>query len=139
MSAVPKPVAAAVDRRDEYACVRCGRSLEVTSGSRHHRRRRAVGGHRVSNLVLLCGSGTTSCHGFVHANPAEAQASGWIVRANGRPTPDPAAFPVKKWTGPEFGLQWCRLDDDGLAWVMSPVEAGRRMRALGVTTEGNGR
>ena len=134
MSAVPKPVAAAVDRRDEYACVRCGHSLAVSSGSRHHRQRRAVGGHHVANLVLLCGSGSTLCHGWVHANPAAARAAGWIVATWVK---DPGDVPVQKWTGQEFGLQWCRLDDDGLAWVMSPQEAGRRMRALGVTTEGN--
>lgn len=32
-----------------------------------------------ANLVLLCGSGTTGCHGWVHANPRDAQLLGWII------------------------------------------------------------
>jgi hypothetical protein len=70
-----------VDARDQQCCVRCGKWLS-NNGSRHHRQRRAVGGHLVVNLILLCGSGTTGCHGWVHANPARARAEGLIVRAS---------------------------------------------------------
>lgn len=31
------------------------------------------------NLLLLCGSGTTGCHGLVHARPLEARDEGFIV------------------------------------------------------------
>lgn len=81
----------AVDERDGYACIRCGVSLFAVPGSRHHRKRRRVGGHAPSNLVLLCGSGTTGCHGWAHGNPREARICGLIV-----PTwiEDPAAVPV---------------------------------------------
>ena len=70
-----------VDNRDMASCVRCGVSLHVTSGSRHHRQRRREGDHSPANLVLLCGSGTTGCHGWVHAHPAEARSLGLIVSA----------------------------------------------------------
>ena len=123
MSAVPAKAVRVIKARDE-CCVRCGGQDTDT----HHRQRRAVGGHWVYNMIRLC----RICHGYVHANPAAAREVGWIV---GTWVKDPGAVPMQKWTGREFGLQWCRLDDDGLAWVMSPQEAGRRMRALGVTTE----
>lgn len=38
-----------------------------------------VGGHTTDVLILLCGSGTTGCHGWVHANPMKARAAGLIV------------------------------------------------------------
>lgn len=129
MSAVPKAVSTVVDSRDGYACVRCGLSLSVTSGSRHHRQRRQVGGHRVSNLVLLCGSGTTGCHGWVHANPQAARDAGWIVAANGSLNPE--LVPVKRWTA-EFGLQWHCLDDAGAAWILNPEAARKRFAFLGL-------
>lgn len=34
---------------------------------------------RPSNLITLCGSGTTGCHGWVHGHPREARLNGWIV------------------------------------------------------------
>jgi hypothetical protein len=64
--------------RDNFSCVRCGHWIRE-NGSRHHRQRRQVGGHTYGNVILLCGSGTTGCHGYVHAHPADARAHGWIV------------------------------------------------------------
>ena len=128
MSAGPKAVAAAVDRRDGEACVRCGLSLAWLPGSRHHRQRRQVGGHRVANLILLCGSGTTGCHGWVHANPQAARDNGWIVSAYVK---NVELVPVKRWT-PEFGLQWFCIDDAGAAWLMSPDAARKRFAFLGL-------
>lgn len=80
MSSVPPKIALAVDTRDKQRCVRCGVWIQ-NNGSRHHRMRRAAGGHVIANIILLCGSGTTGCHGWVHANPAEARADGLIVRS----------------------------------------------------------
>ena len=68
-----------VDERDDRSCVRCGVSLEVAYGSRHHRQLRRHGDHSPANLVLLCGSGTTGDHGWVHSHPQAARDVGMIV------------------------------------------------------------
>jgi 5-methylcytosine-specific restriction endonuclease McrA len=72
-------------RRDDWSCVRCGASLFSVSGSLHHRKPRSIAHrgemHQASNLILLCGSGTTGCHGWVHAHPKEARKHGWILRS----------------------------------------------------------
>lgn len=62
-------------------CERCGRYIrDGARASLHHRKLRSQGGTDThAGLVLLCGSGTTGCHGWVHANPAQAQELGLIV------------------------------------------------------------
>lgn len=90
-------------------CERCGRDLTDgrTSVSRHHRVRRRDGGDRLSNLLLLCGTGTTGCHGHVTEHPTEAYASGWSVRALSVDQ-DPSTVPVRLADG-----HWWLLDDQG--------------------------
>ncbi len=52
-----------------------------------HRKNRSQGGLWLpSNGLDVCGSGTTGCHGWIHANPEKAYASGWSVKS----TKDPA-------------------------------------------------
>lgn len=75
--------------RDQGCCVRCGRS--VLGGERgrdwsvQHRRARGAGGSRLPfinqahNLILLCGSGTTLCHGWVEHYPTAAGEHGWAI------------------------------------------------------------
>lgn len=74
-----------VDRRDNWRCVRCGKPLGSTWMNRHHRRMRShrwPGLHEASNLILLCGSGDSGCHGDVHGRAtAEAYEKGWLVHA----------------------------------------------------------
>lgn len=82
-------------RRSNGRCERCGKDL-LGGGvpvSRHHRQRSRDGGDRLANLMLLCGTGTTGCHGWITEHPAEAAAPayGWIVRTE----LDPAAVPVR--------------------------------------------
>lgn len=54
--------------------------------SMHHRRPRGMGGsknpalNQASNILLLCGSGTTGCHGWVESNREEAYDLGLLVR-----------------------------------------------------------
>ncbi|MCH9274980.1 HNH endonuclease [Bifidobacterium amazonense] len=94
--------------RDSYRCVICGRDLDAQwSGySIHHRRLRSHGGvdlNHASNLICLCGSGTTGCHGDVHADPDLAYRHGWLVHA---------------WADPHHSLftrrhGWILLDQDG--------------------------
>lgn len=74
-----------VAERDDYCCVICRRSVVGRMASVHHRRAGGMGGSRdvvsdsPANLILLCGSGTTGCHGRVESGPAEARAHGWRV------------------------------------------------------------
>lgn len=114
MSQPPKKVCDQVDARDEYSCVRCGRSLYSTAGSRHHRKLRSQGGkHRVEVLILLCGSGTTGCHGWVHANPNKARERGYYVRANEECADVEILHAVHG---------WCKLTRDGGVEKCAPPE-----------------
>ena len=80
--------------RDEHRCFRCGAAL--TTGwpgySCHHRQTRAVGPDTLDNRIMLCGSGTTGCHGWVHSHPKLSRDDGWIVS---RHAADPAVIPVR--------------------------------------------
>lgn len=58
-----------------------------------------------SNLLTLCGSGTTGCHGWIEHHPTYAEDHGWSVRQHERLTV--AAVPVWTWRG------WQYLEDDG--------------------------
>lgn len=78
-------VRAIVLERDGHRCRRCLRSLLDSPASIHHRKPRGMGGTNdarskdVRNLVLLCGSGTTGCHGWVESHRADASEEGWLV------------------------------------------------------------
>lgn len=81
-----------------------------------HRKNRSQGGKWCPTGILhCCGSGTTGCHGYMHASPAVATEAGWTVRS----TRDPATVPVRLHQG------WVLLDTDG-GWTnlgaVVPVE-----------------
>src|SRR5690349_19712874 len=66
-----------IAERAGWLCERCGNPGE----SVHHRKKRSQGGGWTwENLVFLCGTGTTGCHGWIehHANAAEKE--GFHVR-----------------------------------------------------------
>lgn len=128
MSAPTRKLTDLVDERDGYSCTRCGKSLHVTDGSRHHRMRRHDGGHRASNLILLCGSGTTGCHGWAHNHPESARAEGIIVPANGRALPE--LIPVLTWW--LFSRVWMMLHDDGNRDFITETEATTALAEYGV-------
>jgi len=44
-----------------------------------------------SNLMLVCGSGTTGCHGWIETHRAESISRGWLVFRG----TDPATVPIK--------------------------------------------
>lgn len=134
MSQPPVKVTALVDARDDYRCIRCGMSLYVTDGSRHHRMRRRDGGHRASNLILLCGSGTTGCHGWAHNHPEAARAEGIIVPANGRALPE--LIPVLTWW--LFSRVWMMLHDSGDRDLISEAEAATALAEYGVIEASGG-
>lgn len=104
-----------VDIRDRQECIRCGSPLWGASASRHHRHKRShpfPGLHQASNLVLLCGSGTTGCHGWVHGHERQSRRMGWIVSAY---NDHPEDVPI--WTR-RHG--WVRLDDAGAYMEATP-------------------
>jgi hypothetical protein len=62
--------------------------------------------NRLSNIVTLCGSGTTGCHGWVEANRTRARDGGWLLYD----IDDPTAAPIFGWNGGIPG--WEYLTDD---------------------------
>lgn len=84
----------AVIGREGGRCFRCGKPLALWDGvewvpckpySIHHRKPRGMGGTRdpeinsSTNLILLCGSGTTGCHGWVESRRATAKNWGLLL------------------------------------------------------------
>lgn len=125
MSAVPEVMAQGIDMREGYRCLRCGRHMvdpPVGGFSRHHRIPRAVGGHTYPNIILLCGSGTTGCHGWVHSHPIAARHDGLILDGNHRPPLDPAILPVRLHTG-----YWKLLDAGGFYGETVPEATAREL------------
>lgn len=94
-----KSTVAAVLERAGYCCESCGKPVGDQRGidfSIHHRKARGMGGSRfganlASNLLVLCGSGTTGCHGYVESHRSEAMACGWLVSRY----QDPSAVPAQ--------------------------------------------
>lgn len=85
--------------------------------SAHHRLPRGRGGRNaLSNLLLVCGSGTTGHHGSIESYRTGAYAAGWLV-----PTGmDPAAAPVM--IGGHL-RRWVLLTEDG-RYVDTDAPAG---------------
>lgn len=78
--------------RDEGCCSRCGSAITGERGrdwSVHHRAPRSMGGtsrawiDAPANLVIVCGSGTTGCHGAIESNRNASRYAGFLVSANG--------------------------------------------------------
>lgn len=105
---------ALIDQREKQRCARCG--VIIWSGaSRHHRKYKSRrGGDEVSNGILLCGSGTTGCHGWAHANPRSARMAGFAVESH----EDPRQVPVQHAL---YGRVW--LDDMGNVSTTPPDRA----------------
>lgn len=107
----PSPeVVDGVLERENYSCIVCGIGIgpegRGVGWSIHHRIRRSQGvDHSIQNLILACGSGTTGCHGRIHAEPEAARAGGWML--SGRQ--EPLAIPVLI-----AGERWVYLGADGL-------------------------
>jgi hypothetical protein len=117
-----KGTVATVVARDSGRCARCGDPVSGERGrdySLHHRQPRAMGGSSRSgingpqNLVLLHGSGSSSCHGLTERNRAEAYANGWLVRQ----AQDPAEVPVK-----HAVHGWVLLTNIGTTSAVSPTQ-----------------
>lgn len=108
-----------VRERDDWRCARCAGWGPLST---QHRVARGMGGTRwpginlPSNLLTLCGSGTTGCHGWVEAHPAWSKAHGWSV-----PTwqaDEVVTVPVWTWRG------WVWLAEDGRLIVADALSPG---------------
>jgi len=133
VSAIPPHARNTASTRDG-ACVRCG----LVEFNLHHRQRRREGGHGVENLIALCGSGTTGCHGWAHANPEAARARGYIV-----PTwiESPADIPVSATSTRRGGSTsitvlppstWFLLREDGTRDEITETLAAELLSAFGL-------
>ena len=71
--------------RSYFRCERCLGDFQLAGVSVHHRRPRMMGGsknnnlHQPANLIALCGSGTTGCHGWVESHREEARQDGFLI------------------------------------------------------------
>lgn len=100
-----------VTMRDLGVCVKCRRTY-MGMVSRDHRQNRHRGNTRASNLQLLCGTGTTGCHGWKTHNPHAATISGYSVPSWAEPT----EWPARRWADTGIGTLeqiWCLYDDEG--------------------------
>lgn len=97
-SEVPEEIREAVLERDGHACTRCGAAIVRPYYSLQHRRPRGMGGsrllHTMANLVTLCGSATSGCHGEVESDRETAVRLGWLVPHG----VTPEEWPVWRWT-----------------------------------------
>lgn len=123
---------ALVTGRDGGVCVKCLRVDPVFGVSWDHRQNRSqLGKWRASNGQLLCGTGTTGCHGWKTTNPAEALDEGYTVPSYA----DPAEWPARRWFATPFGtvrLGWCLYDDAGQVTEIDELDAIERMWGGGV-------
>lgn len=107
--------------RDQDRCVRCGAACTGQRGrdwSIQHRIPRGMGGsrrediNRAANLLTMCGSGTTGCHGWIETTAQgreEARENGWALS---KFCPDPTQYPVTLLTD-DLGTVSAYLDNDG--------------------------
>jgi hypothetical protein len=105
--------------RAGFRCERCGVSIQSIPMSIHHRRPRAMGGtyrpetNYPSNLMALCGSGTTGCHGYLESHRSEAIDYGFIVPQYEQPNNVPVKTSINGWV---------LLNDDGtLTTTLEPL------------------
>ena len=103
------------------ACEICG----VRGENIHHRKPRGMGGANLNsgpeNLLVLCGSGTQGCHGWIEGNRGEAKEQGWLLGAMEMPYKVPLSYRG----------YWSLLTKEGLVLPVTPLdllELGRPKR-----------
>lgn len=114
MSRIPKRIPVKtrqqLHERANDCCELCG---EPNATNAHHRMNRSVGGrHELSNLLLVCGSGTSGCHGWITEHPAWAHRNGYTVKSYETPALKRVHLPGG----------WALLSDAGdLVYIPAPV------------------
>jgi hypothetical protein len=113
---------AAVLDRDGWCCARCGRPCGPGVGpySLQHRKARGVGGgNEMSNLLVLCGSATTLCHGEVESKASrEDNARGYWLESWQSPLAEGVMYFEPDGSGV---TRW--LHDDGSVLFAAPAGA----------------
>lgn len=136
MSGPTPAVRDAVLRRDDGRCVVCFQAVAVEDGDRmrplsgwyslQHRVARGMGGRSVIdepyNLLTVCGTGTTGCHGRIESNPEWARAQGYRVDS----WEAPETVPVEVCVAPGI-YAWHGLDDDHRFSLRGAVPPGTRL------------
>ena len=106
-----------IHQRDGNRCARCGRR----SQSVQHRIHGDRSDNRASNLVAMCGSGTTGCHGWAESHRKDArEVWGWEVSKHRRQ--DTTTVPVWYENHP-LGRGWFLLRDDLTVEIVERVPA----------------
>jgi len=109
-----EPTKWVVQGRFGGACARCGHP----GATIQHRKPRRMGGtrdpaiNRPSNLIWVCGTGTTGCHGHMESYRHEAYGAGWLLHDG----EDPLLEPVLLWD-----RRRVVLDDEG-GYELAPKE-----------------
>lgn len=114
---------ALVIERDDRRCQFDGRELDLAiprgDYSLQHRRARGMGGSRdpetngPANLVLVCGSATTGCHGYIEQHREHSRRRGFTLLQAQIPT----RVALQDWAG-----LWWWLNDDGSRVAVTPGE-----------------
>lgn len=117
MSGPTKRVRDLVWDRDGGACAWCGGGVSPGWHSLQHRRARGMGGTRrrdansAVNLVLVHGSGTTGCHGWIEAHPREAERRGFRLRQFADPEVVPVLYAGGVWVRLGASGGWSAVSD----------------------------
>lgn len=125
----PKPtkaVVALVIDREFGRCAVCYNHINATPETRgvawsiHHRCPRAAGGtsrvwvNEPANLLLVCGSGTSGCHGWIESNRATARQQGLLISSNGKAVAEDVQLEHAR-----YGV--CKLTDEGTVRTVEGV------------------
>ena len=112
---IPKKVRDALKERANNCCEACGRH---GANNAHHRRNQSQGGQDVlSNLMLLCGSGTTGCHGKVTRSPKWAEERGYTIQGTQLDPRNVAVVLYAECPNPEVRVPTSVLLDDQGGWT----------------------
>jgi len=123
-----------VNLRDNGVCVKCLRIDPFFGVNFDHRVNRSQGGEwSASNGQLMCGSGTTRCHGWATGNPQEAIAEGYAAPGYA----EPSEWPARRWLKSAFGLRlaWVLYDDQGGVTEITESDRLERMGLVQDMTE----
>lgn len=119
MTAVALDVREAVLGRAGGVCEHCGDPFDSVFGlSVHHRHPRGMGGtsrgwvNRPANLLAVCGSGTTACHGWIESHRTDALDRGLLLRSGYHPDETPYRDRDGTW--------WLLNDDAGKHRITLP-------------------